>query len=84
MSWELISTLLFFAPALLLALSVSLGCRPGERLLIRLASRRTGRQPKAPTPASSPRDGWLHVNPRGGRLLASPLAGRGPPASLAP
>ena len=48
MSGDLISTLLFFVPALLLGLSLLLGYRPGERLLIRWATRRTQRHRYAP------------------------------------
>ena len=83
MSGDLISTLLFFVPALLLSLSLLLGYRPGERLLIRWATRRTQRHRY--TPFVRPlRNGWVRINPRGGRLLARSLAGRAPPRRAAP
>ena len=84
MSGDLISTLLFFVPALLLCLSLLLGYRPGERLLIRWATRRTQRHRYASLVRASIRDGWLRMNPRGGRLLARSLAGRAPPRRAAP
>ena len=84
MSRDLISTLLFFVPALLLSLSLLLGYRPGERLLIRWATRRTQRHRYAPLRPGLLRSGWVLSNPRGGRLLARSLAGRAPPRRAAP
>ncbi len=84
MSGDLLTTLLFFAPALLLCISLLLGHRPGERLLNRWALRRTQRFRYAPLRLSPARIGWVQINPRGGRLLARSMAGRAPPRSLAP
>jgi hypothetical protein len=84
MSADLISSLLFFVPALLLGLSLLLGHRPGERLLIRWATTRTQRHRYTPLGPNPVRNGWVWINPRGGRLLARSLAGRSPPRRPAP
>ena len=84
MTADLFTTLLFFAPALLLALSLLLGYRPGERLLIRWALGR-GRRFRYPSLQTGPvHGGWVRINPRGGHLLARSLAGRAPPRFVAP
>ncbi len=81
---DLTSSLLFFVPALLLGLSLLLGYRPGERLLIRWAASRTRRHRYAPFSPRRVRNSWVRINPRGGRLLARSLAGRAPPRRAAP
>jgi hypothetical protein len=84
MSGDLVTTLLFFAPALLICLTLLLGYFPGERLLVRWALRRRGRIRFAPAIHSRIRCRWIQINPRGGRLLAWRLAGRAPPGVSAP
>lgn len=71
--------LLYLAPALVLGALLVIGLYPGEqtlaRPLLRARSRPRRRRPTAPAPRRARR---LHA--RGGLLLASGLAGRGPPA----
>jgi hypothetical protein len=71
--------LLYTAPALLLALPLAFGRFIGEqqlaRLAERLAPRRTRQVPRGPAaPPAAP-----ELVLRGGRLIASSLAGRAPP-----
>jgi hypothetical protein len=69
----------YLAPALLILLPLLSGRYPGDEALVRVAGRRLRlacRPPQAP-PLSRPRPGALL--PRGGRLVAASLAGRGPP-----
>ena len=83
------TALLILAPALLTALTLlalTLLARrfPGERVLTRLASRAT-RTPRGRNSRGAPAlqvraSAWLL--PRGGSLLASPLAVRPPPAAV--
>jgi hypothetical protein len=73
----------YLAPALLILLPLLSGRYPGDEALVRVAgrlSRRAGRPPQAP-PLRRRRAGALL--PRGGRLVAFALAGRGPPLLLA-
>jgi hypothetical protein len=76
--------LLLLSPALVLALPLLAGRYLGEDTLERLAARvaaprRRRRAAPAPLPRRRPRATPL----RGGRLLASALAERGPPATVA-
>jgi hypothetical protein len=73
--------LLFFAPALLLALPLALGRYPGEERLrrVRESFGSTGWSKRAPAPAPAPRRRPLARLPRGAALLASGLATRPPP-----
>jgi hypothetical protein len=73
----------YLAPALLILLPLLSGRYPGDEALVRVAGRRSRPArlaPQAP-PFSRPRAGALL--PRGGRLVAFALAGRGPPLLLA-
>ena len=73
--------LAYLAPALLLGLPLMAGRYPGERPLVRaLAGRRRARPRRAPLcapPGARP----TVLIPRGGRLVAAALAGRGPPGA---
>jgi hypothetical protein len=69
-------------PAAAILVPLILGHRPGEHALVRMIERR--RRPArrlvlAPPPAHTP-PALLHVS--GGRLIASSLAGRAPPAPV--
>lgn len=70
--------LLHIAPLALVAVPILAGRYPGERFLTAALARKRG-HPSAGSPArpSSPRH--FRVLPRGGRLIASSLAGRAPP-----
>ncbi len=70
--------LLYLAPALLIAAVLVGGCYPGARRLERVlaGARRRPRRPRATAPRPRAPE---QVHPRGGRLLAARLAGRGPP-----
>ena len=74
----------YLAPALLILLPLLGGRYPGDDALVRVAVRRS-RSARRPSPAAVPlrrrRAGALL--PRGGRLVAASLAGRGPPRLLA-
>jgi hypothetical protein len=74
-------TLLFLAPALLIAIPLIAGRYVGEKLIARLVARRTKRRrpANASNPAQRQPAGWL---PRGTRLIAFSLAERPPPARL--
>lgn len=69
------------APFLLLIAALAPGCYPGERLIVALVARASGRQ--RPAAAISPRIGLPAPPTRGGGLLALALAGRAPPGRLA-
>jgi hypothetical protein len=72
---------LYLLPALLLALALVAGHRPGERLVIALhrrSARRAGRTGSALSSLAPPRPAE-QIFPRGGRLIAAALAGRAPP-----
>ena len=74
---------LFLLPGLLLALLLRLRRRPpGERLILALHRRRTRARRAAARGSLGTRVRSLPAHPRGGRLIASSLAGRAPP--LAP
>ncbi len=75
------SSLLYLAPALALLAPLVFGRYPGERLLRSVADRC---RPRRETAAARPgRRHWGFAPlPRGGSLLASALAGRGPPPHL--
>jgi hypothetical protein len=70
----------YLAPALLILLPLLGGRYPGDEALARIAARRSrpARRPppQAPPPRRRRTDALL---PRGGRLVAFALAGRGPP-----
>jgi hypothetical protein len=73
----------YLAPALLILLPLLGGRYPGDEALARIAARRwrpARRPPQAP-PLRRPR--IVALLPRGGRLVAGALAGRGPPSPLA-
>jgi hypothetical protein len=73
----------YLAPALLILLPLLGGRYPGDDALARIAGRRSrdARRPPAALPPRRRRAGALL--PRGGRLVAASLAGRGPPPLLA-
>jgi len=78
------AALAYLAPALLILLPLLGGRYPGDEALVRLATRRSrpvNRRPPAPAPPRHRPAGALL--PRGGRLVATALAGRGPPSPLA-
>jgi hypothetical protein len=71
------SSLLYLAPALLILLPLAFDRYPGERLLLAAIARpATHINPPKPPPRRLAPPSLL---PRGGALLASALAGRGPP-----
>jgi hypothetical protein len=75
--------LLQLAPALLLAVALLLGRRPGEQTIERMRARLAptarvrGRTSRA---AGARRAPSLLLLPRGGRLVGAPVAARPPPA----
>jgi hypothetical protein len=73
---------LYLLPAMLLALVLLAGRRPGERLIVALHRRRArrGGQRGSTTPGLVPAHPTELALPRGGRLIAAALAGRAPPA----
>jgi hypothetical protein len=71
--------LLYLAPALVLALPLVLGRYVGEEQLAVLAGTSRGRVARVRVRISAPR-GYVRVMHRGGRLVASALAKRPPPA----
>jgi hypothetical protein len=74
----------YLAPALLILLPLLGGRYPGDEAFARLAARRSRparRPPPQPPPLRRPR--IVALLPRGGRLVAGALAGRGPPFPLA-
>ena len=75
--------LIYLAPALLILLPLVSGRYPGDTALVR-----AGRRARAPRPnlAEAPprrRPLLLPLLPRGGRLVGSSVAGRGPPGRVA-
>ncbi len=74
----LLTALLALAPALLLLGLVLLGCFPGERAIAAAVARAWRRRRPGRSSGRSGRNGT--DLPRGGRLIAASLAGRGPPA----
>ena len=72
-------TLLFLAPALLIAIPLLCGHYVGEELIVKLAVRRADRRPRPAKalPARRAPIAWLL---RGTRLIATSLAKRPPPA----
>jgi len=75
---SVVAGVLHLLPAVLLALVLLSGRYPGELALERLRLARTGR-PRRASSSAAPRL-YATVALRGGRLIASSLAGRGPPA----
>jgi hypothetical protein len=75
------SSLLYLAPALLILIPLAFDRYPGERLLLAVIA---GPARQISHPRTPPRRLALRsLLPRGGALLASALAGRGPPRSPA-
>ena len=70
---------LLLAPALVLLAPLLLGRYPGEELLERARRPAPGRRPR-PASTAMPRR-CERIPPRGGRLVSSSIAGRGPPAA---
>lgn len=66
------------APVVLLVLPLLAGRYPGEHALCRTRCRRTHRRRRLPS-AVTPSLPFVAITPRGGRLVAASLAGRGPP-----
>ena len=74
----------YLAPALLILLPLLGGRYPGDDALVRLAVRRSRSARRPPSPAAPLRRRRAGaLLPRGGRLVAASLAGRGPPRLLA-
>jgi hypothetical protein len=76
---------LYLLPALLLAVVLLAGRRPGERLIVALHRRRVrrGQRGSTSTPGLVPAHPTEFALPRGGRLIAAALAGRASPARAA-
>jgi hypothetical protein len=72
--------LLYLAPALVLALPLILGRYVGEEQLAGLASRARTRPRRGVSRVTGPRS-YARVMQRGGRLVASGMAKRPPPAA---
>ena len=70
--------LAYLAPALLLGLPLVAGRYPGERPLVRALAGRRARPRRVPR-CARPAARVFVLTPRGGRLVAAALAGRGPP-----
>jgi hypothetical protein len=77
------SGLLLLSPALVLLLPLLAGRYLGEERLERLVARRAAPRRRRPVSAAPPRRRPRAVVARGGRLLASALAERGPPLTVA-
>ena len=78
------AALAYLAPALLILLPLLGGRYPGDEALARVALRRT--RPAHRPPPAGPRPRRRRAGallPRGGRLVATSLAGRAPPRPLA-
>jgi hypothetical protein len=73
------SGLLYLAPALVLALPLLLGRYVGEEQLVELAARQPARARRRALRLAGPRS-YARVMERGGRLVASGMAKRPPPA----
>jgi hypothetical protein len=78
----MIPALLYLLPPLLLIAVLLLRGYPGERRLIALAEARRRPNHRRATPARARPRPRVHL-PRGGKLIASSLAVRPPPAALA-
>jgi hypothetical protein len=74
------SGLLYLAPAVVLALPLLLGRYVGERQLVELAARPPAPARRRAIRVESPRS-YARVMQRGGRLVASGMAKRPPPAA---
>jgi hypothetical protein len=75
-------SLLYLAPAVLMAIPLLWGRFPAERVLVRLASRRRRRRRPTASHRASPRGRVARRPPvRGARLIAHSLAGRAPPCA---
>jgi uncharacterized membrane protein len=74
------SGLLYLAPAVVLALPLVLGRYVGEQQLVELAARPPARSRRRGVRVESPRS-YARVMQRGGRLVASGMAKRPPPAA---
>jgi hypothetical protein len=74
------SGLLYLAPAVVLALPLLLGRYVGERQLVELAARPPAPARRRGTRVESPRS-YARGMQRGGRLVASGMAKRPPPAA---
>ncbi len=72
---------LHLAPALLALLLLWLGRYPGEQRILAFKARLPRRRVRVAAPAPRRRSPWM---PRGGRLLATCLAGRAPPSAPPP
>jgi hypothetical protein len=71
----------YLAPALLILLPLLSGRYPGDEALARVAARRSRPARRRPVPAPPLRRRRAGaLLPRGGRLVAASLAGRGPPS----
>jgi hypothetical protein len=71
----------YLAPALLILLPLLSGRYPGDEALARIAARRSRPARRRPQRAQPPRRRrTAALLPRGGRLVAFALAGRGPPS----
>lgn len=78
----MLPALLLTAPLLVLLVPLALGRYPGERLVTGLATRRPPSPDRLPRGRRRRRVAHrpvLRILPRGGCLLADPIAGRGPP-----
>jgi hypothetical protein len=77
MMGALVEGVVYLAPFLLLAVALAAGFHPGESLVVALVAR----PPRRRRPRSSlpPLPRLIARHPRGGRLLATALAGRAPP-----
>lgn len=75
--------LAYLLPPLLLALALALRRYPGERVLLALIRQGHRRRAHAALKATSIRSRPRALVPRGGRLIASSLAVRPPPARVA-
>jgi hypothetical protein len=69
----------YLLPALVLLLALAARLYPGERTLLRLMGRRNAARPGGTPPGVECRPTPRVMMPRGGRLIASYLAGRPPP-----
>jgi hypothetical protein len=75
--------LAYLLPPLLLVAVLLVRRYPGERALLALMARVRRRSPRGSRRVAMPAKPTLLVPPRGGRLIASSLAVRPPPAPLA-
>jgi hypothetical protein len=80
---SLLLGLLTMAPALALAAVLLTRRYPGERVIVRLRTRRLGRRTAAARPSALLVRSRRRELAHGGRLIAVSLAGRAPPGLLA-